>query len=168
MATSQCRDFGIYCSPSDNRCIILQELRIFFVSFMFFSTSGIRKIDPSLYESFSDHVFGCDTVRSLQLCSMTLPKHEETGYYHIEHEVSFGQCIKTVLILYPIRIWQSNFFSVILLFHLNFKTNLHRFGHLISGLNKKYKCCQINVPTLEFSEHVLIKHCEHAMTDIMT
>lgn len=42
---------------------------------------GIKKIDASLYEEQVDGDFGVESVGKIQLCSMTLPKDKETGYY---------------------------------------------------------------------------------------
>ncbi|XP_067678882.1 A-kinase anchor protein 7-like [Haliotis asinina] len=45
-----------------------------------------KHIDPSLYEKFKSSKFGCQTVRSIQLCLMDKPR-AETGYYRLAHEV---------------------------------------------------------------------------------
>jgi hypothetical protein len=52
-----------------------------------FSVAGIRKIDPCVYADFADAFFGLESASRLQLCAMDLPKDEQTGYYHIAHEV---------------------------------------------------------------------------------
>jgi len=55
---------------------------------VFFCT-GIRKLEKSLYEEYSETFFGYQPVVSLQLCSMNAPKDRQTGYYKIMHEVQF-------------------------------------------------------------------------------
>ncbi|XP_013396984.1 A-kinase anchor protein 7 isoform X2 [Lingula anatina] len=50
---------------------------------------GIRSIASDLYEDYKDTAFGVQRVEGLQLCAM-LKQKDETGYYHVEHSVSFG------------------------------------------------------------------------------
>jgi len=52
-----------------------------------FFCAGIKKIEKSVYEEHSGTVFGCQSVTTLQLCSMTAPKDKESGYYKVVHEV---------------------------------------------------------------------------------
>jgi len=49
--------------------------------------AGIKKIDKSVYEEHVGTLFGHQPVTSLQLCSMNAPKHKETGYYKVLHQV---------------------------------------------------------------------------------
>lgn len=53
---------------------------------VFFSVSGIKKIEQELYKDFSDKHFGPQIAMTVQLCSMSKPKVND--YYHIEYEVS--------------------------------------------------------------------------------
>ncbi|XP_046578205.1 uncharacterized protein LOC124285949 isoform X2 [Haliotis rubra] len=45
-----------------------------------------KRIEPSLYGEFKSSKFGCQTVRSIQLCLMDKPR-AESGYYRLAHEV---------------------------------------------------------------------------------
>nr|XP_046228854.1 A-kinase anchor protein 7-like isoform X2 [Scatophagus argus] len=46
-------------------------------------SQGIKRVDPSLYSSYTNKFFGDQTVERLDLCSM-LKKKQQDGYYHTE------------------------------------------------------------------------------------
>ncbi|XP_069463504.1 A-kinase anchoring protein 7 isoform X2 [Ambystoma mexicanum] len=50
---------------------------------------GLKKVDLKLYEEFSNHYFGEDSLTSLDLCSMQ-KKRQPSGYYHCESSIGFG------------------------------------------------------------------------------
>ncbi|XP_072533518.1 uncharacterized protein [Salminus brasiliensis] len=58
---------------------------------------GIKKLDPALYASFEQKVFGEESVCTLDLCSM-LKKKSADGYYHREKTVSFGRVCDALLV----------------------------------------------------------------------
>ena len=51
---------------------------------------GVKKIDADMYKRFVSGDFGSQSVTSLQLCSMDLPKDRVTGYYFVAHEVQLS------------------------------------------------------------------------------
>ncbi|XP_077019019.1 A-kinase anchoring protein 7 isoform X2 [Tamandua tetradactyla] len=51
---------------------------------------GVKKIDPNLYEKFTDHRFGEEVLHRIDLCSM-LKKKQSTGYYHCESSIVIGE-----------------------------------------------------------------------------
>ncbi|XP_068933488.1 A-kinase anchoring protein 7 isoform X2 [Petaurus breviceps papuanus] len=51
---------------------------------------GVKKIDPELYEKFSDHRFGEESLYRIDLCSMLKTK-QSNGYYHCESSIVIGE-----------------------------------------------------------------------------
>ncbi|XP_020646350.3 A-kinase anchoring protein 7 isoform X2 [Pogona vitticeps] len=51
---------------------------------------GVKKIDPTWFESFKNHYFGDESLKRLDLCSM-LKKKQPNGYYHCESSITIGK-----------------------------------------------------------------------------
>ncbi|XP_020646351.3 A-kinase anchoring protein 7 isoform X3 [Pogona vitticeps] len=51
---------------------------------------GVKKIDPTWFESFKNHYFGDESLKRLDLCSM-LKKKQPNGYYHCESSITIGE-----------------------------------------------------------------------------
>ncbi|XP_061479832.1 A-kinase anchoring protein 7 isoform X3 [Rhineura floridana] len=51
---------------------------------------GVKRIDPTLFESFKNHHFGDECMKRLDLCSM-LKKKQPNGYYHCESSIIVGE-----------------------------------------------------------------------------